>query len=448
MTPEDMQRFQQAVAVAQTGQRPQAHAILDNLHRIYPQNADVLLWYAFTTDNPEVARYAVERAEFLAPGNPSVLQARAWLNTWIATPHGNLGYSYHQTVNTNNYSHSQQNYGFSDLNESIRYSEWQGSSDNGWSSGQRLEYTVSFGNGDKPGLLDRLGLGGAFIKSATAMVRDDFNLIKPMLYAFLWNIVATLFVAIPLILGAALTRVSALYYVAAFLAAVLSYFIFYHHTAMTAKLVHQRLTTGQTNMAEARAAAREKRGSIMMVALVSAFLSTIRMIVSAIRRQEGGVAGWILAAVTELVLGVIEAVWTFYTFFVIPIIMLEHRDMGDAVKRSTYIIKNNFLQVGVSAIGVGLVTGIISILSTFFFIGSAFITYGLLQPLNVGLAFTAAILIVVVGVSLVSIFLSYLRTAYYTMLVMWATANEKQGMQTVPPAPLHNAFVKRGYATA
>lgn len=75
----DLQKFNQAIQLAQNGQNMQAQNILAELILRYPKDANIWLWTAFTSPSQERARRAVERAAKLEPTNPNLAHARAWL---------------------------------------------------------------------------------------------------------------------------------------------------------------------------------------------------------------------------------------------------------------------------------------------------------------------------------------------------------------------------------
>jgi hypothetical protein len=91
MNPIDVQTFNQAIAMAQAGQKQDAYGQIKSLYYNYPENTDVLLWMAYTTADLGEAEWAINRAATIAPGNGRVLQALEWLakakaNQWSPPP--------------------------------------------------------------------------------------------------------------------------------------------------------------------------------------------------------------------------------------------------------------------------------------------------------------------------------------------------------------------------
>jgi hypothetical protein len=81
MNQQDLQGFQQAVALAQAGQKAEAYNRLMELARNgdNSRDANLLMWIAFTAPNLAQAEQALSWAEKLDPNNQTVKSARQWL---------------------------------------------------------------------------------------------------------------------------------------------------------------------------------------------------------------------------------------------------------------------------------------------------------------------------------------------------------------------------------
>ncbi len=79
MNPIDLQTFNQAVSLAQAGQKQDAYGQIKTLYYNYPDNTDVLIWLAYTTPDSAEADWALNRATNIEPGNARVASARDWL---------------------------------------------------------------------------------------------------------------------------------------------------------------------------------------------------------------------------------------------------------------------------------------------------------------------------------------------------------------------------------
>jgi hypothetical protein len=79
MSSTDTITFNQAVALAQTGAKTEAHAYLYELWITNPTDINLLLWLAFTaSDSGSAARY-IEQAASFEPNNATIASARTWL---------------------------------------------------------------------------------------------------------------------------------------------------------------------------------------------------------------------------------------------------------------------------------------------------------------------------------------------------------------------------------
>ncbi len=433
--PFDNQLFQQAVALAQAGQREQANNILAQILQSPTNDPNVWLWYAFTTNDMAMAREAIRRAEMLQPELPAVTQAKGWLAQQEAqqTPPAPQ-YSYQQVPPgvQEGYEQGWQNQRFQQpqqtYQESAAYQQYQG-------GGTYQNVPVYFR--EKPDYFDRFSLGWAFLKQTFGMLKTDNNLIKPGFYSLLCNLVASIILAIPMFFIYRSARDNnVILYVSLFLVAVVNYFITYYFSGATIHLVYQNLTKGQSDLKEAWKVTGQRAGQILTVAAISAFISTIRQFAN---RRGGGVFG--IAA--SIALWIVNSIWTVYTFFVLPLIVVENMSVGASVKRSTYIIKNNLLLIGVSYIGIGLVVGLISFVVFIIAALGSVLLFLTLYKISTIVAFVVALLVFVLVLALLSAFSSYVRTAYYTCMVMWAQSVEKQGAVAIPPAPLRRVLDRR-----
>ena len=135
-----------------------------------------------------------------------------------------------------------------------------------------------------------------------------------------------------------------------------------------------------------------------------------------------------------MILGFIEKAWTVGTYFMVPAIVIEDRDLGSAVERTTQIIKRNLLPIGVGEIAVGLVTGILSFIGIIIAIFIGFSLVNITGPI-IALLLAAILIVIVIALSM------YVTTAYHTCLFLWARNVEgAPGSSIKPPAPIANAL--------
>jgi hypothetical protein len=79
MTLSELEAFNRALALAETGNKAGAYEILTKLYRDHPDNSRVLLCIAFTAGSLEEARKVLQKASLLDPTNPSLSGAKNWL---------------------------------------------------------------------------------------------------------------------------------------------------------------------------------------------------------------------------------------------------------------------------------------------------------------------------------------------------------------------------------
>ncbi len=79
MNSNELTRFNQAIALSQAGQKPQAYAILSELSGNYPGDTNILLWMAFSSDNLGESRLLLDQVARLDPQNTTLPGAREWL---------------------------------------------------------------------------------------------------------------------------------------------------------------------------------------------------------------------------------------------------------------------------------------------------------------------------------------------------------------------------------
>jgi hypothetical protein len=93
----------------------------------------------------------------------------------------------------------------------------------------------------------------------------------------------------------------------------------------------ERLRGGDPTVASALAAASRRLGPIVMWAVVAA---TVGMVLRTIQERVGFVG--------KIVVAIVGAAWSLATFFVVPVLVLEDRSIGDSFKRSLSVFKETW----------------------------------------------------------------------------------------------------------
>jgi hypothetical protein len=271
-------------------------------------------------------------------------------------------------------------------------------------------------------MFESLRRGFGFLGQAAGMAAKDPDLLKPSIYAFLVRLIVTVVTAVPiLVVTLFLGDQNIGKMVIALLGAAIlfiQYSFAYLFAGMTVRLVYDYLTAGNGRMDQAWATVRRDSFDILALAAAS---TLVKLVESIIRGQRGKRNSF-----AEMIAGVLNTVWTVATYFVLPAMVLEDLNLGRALKRATQIIKDNFLLVAVTEIGVGTVVGLIGFVLfvlalgvggwLFYLIGalSQWATIGILMGTGMGLLVAGLIIAVVTVLS------SYGTTAYHTCLFLWA----------------------------
>ncbi|MBI3242083.1 MAG: hypothetical protein HYZ49_07310 [Chloroflexi bacterium] len=292
-------------------------------------------------------------------------------------------------------------------------------------------------------MFDSITRGWGFLKQAISMAAKDRDLIKPSIISLFVNAIVGFIFAIPLI-GAALLFGGESNFVGRGVLFVLGaimlfaqYTVSYVFSGMTVYLIYGFLSEGDGRMDKAWDIIKRDILDIMSLAAASA---VVKMVENALRGRNGrrNLIGGIVA-------NILNTVWTTATYFVLPAMIIEDLNLPNALKRATYLIKNNLLLVAVSYVGVNFITGLIS-----FLLVAAAIIFGVAVTAGLGALGSAgliagivvAVIVFAVVVAVVTVFTSYIGTAYHTCLFIWARDAEKaqatgQSTESVQaPAPL------------
>lgn len=278
--------------------------------------------------------------------------------------------------------------------------------------------------------------GFSFIKQSFILITKDGDLIKPSIYSIFSGILFTVIAGITIfILSKSIPP--ELVYILVFLVLLGEYYISYFFTGMTAFLVYDYFKDGDATMSEAWTAAKKNAVTLFYLGIVSAI---VRIVIGALRGRrgrEGSAAG----GIAGIILGFIERVWTVATYFIIPAIVIEDRDLKGAVARASDIMQKHLLPIGVGEIAVGFVTGLITFIG---FIAAILIGFSIVGAMSNATGVILAILIAAVIIVLVIALSMYVTTAYHTCLFLWARDVEMAGTgvsgTVKPPAPIANAL--------
>lgn len=281
-------------------------------------------------------------------------------------------------------------------------------------------------------MFENIFKGFLFIKESFSLILKDTDVIKPSFYSIFVGMFFTIFSVIIMLFIESNLHLGNLFYILAFLVFLGNYLISYFFSGMTAFLVYDYFKDGDATMSEAWAAIKKNILTIFYLAIVSSIVNIITGVLRGRSRRDSGLGG----GFSEMILGFIERAWTVATYFMIPAIVIEDRDLKGAVERATQIITKNLLPIGVGEIAVGLVTGILSVIG---FIIAIVIGVSLLNVTGPVLALLMAGILILIVIALSM----YVTTAYHTCLFLWARSVESTGIRgsaMSPPEPIANAL--------
>lgn len=291
--------------------------------------------------------------------------------------------------------------------------------------------------------------GWVFLKQAWSMAFKDKDLLKPSVYALVVGMIVSVIGIIPIIIVAFTFGGSQIgNIIMGILSAILMFVQFvvtYVFSAMTIHLIYGYLTKDDGHMSEAWAIVRRDFFDILTLAAVSTLVGVLRSMTQGNRKNN------VLAGILRSAMRVVEALWTEAALLVLPAMVIDDLHLKDGLARIVKITKENLLLIGISTVGVRLVTGLIGfVFGVIGFLiafaiggGAAYASGGNTTISIVGIVIGALIFFTFVLVA--SLFSSYTRTAYHTCLYIWARDVETakaQGssVQVMAPAPLAAAL--------
>jgi len=274
----------------------------------------------------------------------------------------------------------------------------------------------------------RLQRGWVFMKQAMTMWLDDKDLIIPSALGLLnlavffglcyWILSAT---GLWGRLRSEEGEAGLIFWIGGAVVALIAYMITYFYTAMTVNLVDTHLKGRDAKLGEAFQDALKNLFALVSLAVLSTVVSLIS---SAIRGKDKSIG-------RELASRAIDRTWLVATYLILPIIIIEDVSLKEAISRGWDLHRSRLTDVVVAEIGVILVNRVLGVLSMFSAIGIGILLYTTSPALlPVAVAIAASIIIFAM------IFTSYLRTAYYTCLYLWAAASEAAQQPVAAPKPL------------
>ena len=176
---------------------------------------------------------------------------------------------------------------------------------------------------------------------------------------------------------------------------ILTSFVIIFFNSALVYAAHERLAGGDPNIGSGLAGAWHRVVTIFMWAVIAGTVGLILNILSGQARDRGGVLG----IVSQIVISIIGAAWTLITYFVVPLIVIEHRSLGDAFKTSLSMIRRTWGEQVAGSFGLGIAAilafliaaGIIALL---FLVLSPLGTVGIVTAIGIGVVLAAGVALV------------------------------------------------------
>ena len=183
--------------------------------------------------------------------------------------------------------------------------------------------------------------------------------------------------------------------VIAFAFYVLAYFVIIFFNSALVYAAHERLAGGDPNIRSGLSGATQSIVTIFMWAVLAATVGLILNILSSQARQRGGIMGMI----SHIIISMLGAAWTLVTYFIVPLIVIERRPLGDAFKTSLSMLRRTWGEQIAANFGLGIAAllaylAAAAIIAVLFFVLSPFGGFGVFMAIGVGVVLVAGIVLV------------------------------------------------------
>lgn len=263
----------------------------------------------------------------------------------------------------------------------------------------------------------RFARSWSLMKASAEVLRSDKSLLMfPLASSICCLLVAASFL-VPIIValmasGAAVEqghRMTVGGYVLLFLFYLVQYFVIIFFNTALAGAALARLRGEPTSFGEGMAVARSRIVNIFGYALIAA---TVGLVLRALQERLG--------LIGRLVAGFLGLAWTVATFLVVPVLASQDVGPTEAISRSVELLKRTWGENIIGNAGIGVVFGLlmfVAILVAAVLVGGAFATQSIT-------AIIAAIVIVVVGLTMLGLVQASLQGIYAAALYRYAEEGE------------------------
>ena len=213
---------------------------------------------------------------------------------------------------------------------------------------------------------------------------------------------------------------------------ILAYFVIIFFNSALVYAAHERVAGGDPNIRSGLRGAWYRVITIFMWAVIAGTVGLVLKILSGQAGQRGGILG----IVSQIVISLLGAAWTLLTYFVVPLIVIERRPLGDAFKTSLSMFRRTWGEQVAGNFGLGIAALAAYLVAA----GIIVLLFLALSPLGgVGIATTIGIgVVLIVGVALV---FATMDGIYKAALYSYAATGEVPSL--FPDETIRGAFRQR-----
>ena len=176
---------------------------------------------------------------------------------------------------------------------------------------------------------------------------------------------------------------------------ILAYFVIIFFNSALVYAAHERLAGGDPNIRSGLKGAWYRIVTIFLWAVIAGTVGLILNILAGKARESGGIFG----LVSQIVISLLGAAWTLMTYFVVPLIVIERRPLGESFKTSLSMLKRTWGEQVAGSFGLGIAALLVFLVAA----GIVALLFFILSPLGaVGVVTTIAIgVVLIAGVALI-----------------------------------------------
>lgn len=210
---------------------------------------------------------------------------------------------------------------------------------------------------------------------------------------------------------------------------ILAYFVIIFFNCALVYAAHERLSGGDPNIRSGLRGAWYRVITIFMWAVIAGTVGLILRILAGQAAERGGILG----IVGQIFIALLGAAWTFLTYFVVPLIVIERRPLGGSFKESLSLVQRTWGEQIAGNFGLGIA----ALLSYLVAAGVIVLLFMALSPLG-GVGVAVAVLVGVVLVVGIALLFATMDGIYKAALYSFAATGEVPSL--FPDDTIRHAF--------